>query len=64
MAAEVAGQLSQCRRIVMVSQGDSDIGASKLTGEVLDIVGKVHGAVAAMTGHPANITVSGDTRSK
>ncbi|RWS29963.1 Flotillin-1-like protein [Leptotrombidium deliense] len=50
VAAEVAAPLAQCNKIVMVSQGNSEIGAGKLTGEVLDIISKVHLTVTAMTG--------------
>jgi hypothetical protein len=34
----------------MVSNGSSEVGAGKLTGEVLDIITKVHLTVAQMTG--------------
>ena len=38
----------------MVSSGKSEIGASKLTGEVLDIIAKVPQVVSQLTG--VNIT--------
>ena len=50
MAAEVAAPLSQAKKITMVSSGTGDVGASKLTGEVLDIVTKVPEMVKAVTG--------------
>lgn len=34
----------------MVSSGASDVGAAKLTGEVMDIIGKVPGMVKSLTG--------------
>lgn len=56
LAAEIAAPLTQCNRVVMVSDGKSDIGASKLTGEVLDIITKVPHVVTKLTG--VNITNS------
>lgn len=50
VAAEVAAPLSQAKKITMVSSGQGDVGAAKLTGEVLDIVTKVPGLVKTMTG--------------
>ena len=50
MAAEVAAPLSQAKKITMVSSGNGDIGAAKLTGEVLSIVSKVPEVVKSMTG--------------
>merc|ERR1711910_184202 len=35
VAAEVSGPISQTKKITMVSTGDGPIGASKITGEVL-----------------------------
>jgi flotillin len=46
----VAAPLAQCNKVVMVSHGSGDVGAGKLTGEVLDIIAKVHMTVAQMTG--------------
>merc|ERR1719511_610685 len=37
VAAEVSAPLSQTKKITMVSTGDGPVGASKLTGEVLEI---------------------------
>ncbi|KAH1004237.1 flotillin-1 isoform X2 [Dendroctonus ponderosae] len=50
VAAEVAAPLSQAKKITMISTGNGEVGASKLTGEVLDIVNKVPELVKAMTG--------------
>ncbi|KAF5284378.1 hypothetical protein FQR65_LT13565 [Abscondita terminalis] len=50
VAAEVAAPLSQAKKITMVSSGQSDIGAAKLTSEVLSIVTKVPDLVKNMTG--------------
>ncbi|GFT44931.1 hypothetical protein NPIL_415692 [Nephila pilipes] len=54
IAAEVAAPLTQCNKVVMVSDGKSDIGAARLTGEVLDIIAKVPHVVTKLTG--VNIT--------
>ena len=62
IAAEVAGSVAQVKKIVMVAQGDSDIGCKKLTDEVLEIVAKIHEAVSHMTGQASSIApVSGDS---
>jgi flotillin len=50
VAAEVAAPLSQAKKITMVSSGQGDIGAAKLTGEVLSIVSKVPEVVKSLTG--------------
>ncbi|KRF79158.1 flotillin-1 isoform X2 [Drosophila novamexicana] len=50
VAAEVAAPLSQARKITMVSSGQGDIGAAKLTGEILQIVNKVPELVKNITG--------------
>merc|ERR1712106_820044 len=41
VAAEVAAPLSQTRKMTMISSGNSEIGAAKVTGEVMDIIIKV-----------------------
>lgn len=46
----MAAPLSQTKRIVMVSSGTGEIGASKLATEVLDIVGRVPQVVKKLTG--------------
>ena len=50
IAAEVAAPLSQTKKITMVSNGDGEIGAGRLTGEVLDIMTRVPDMVNKMTG--------------
>ena len=46
----MAAPLSQTKKITMVATGDSEIGAGRLTGEVLDIMGRVPDMVNKMTG--------------
>jgi flotillin len=50
IAAEVAAPLSQAKKVTMVASGNGQIGASKLTGEVFDIVVRVPEIVRQMTG--------------
>lgn len=50
IAAEVAAPLSQAKKITMVSTGGGEIGAAKLTDEVLAIVNKVPELVKSITG--------------
>lgn len=50
VAAEVAAPLSQAKKITMVSTGTGEVGAAKLTGEVLQIVNKVPELVKSITG--------------
>merc|ERR1711992_414837 len=50
VAAEVAAPLSQAKKITMVSDGSGEIGAAKLTGEVLTIMTSVPGMVKNPTG--------------
>lgn len=50
IAAEVAAPLSQTKKITMVSSGNGEIGAAKLTGEILAIVEKVPHLVKQITG--------------
>merc|ERR1712039_471490 len=50
VAAEVSAPLSQTEKITMVSDGDGPIGASKVTGEVLDIMNSLPAMVQNMTG--------------
>jgi len=50
VAAEVSTPLSKCKRIQMVSDGDGPIGASRITGEVLDIMNSLPEMVKGMTG--------------
>lgn len=50
IAAEVAAPLSQAKKISMVSDGSGEIGAAKLTGEVLTIMLSVPEMVRKLTG--------------
>lgn len=50
VAAEIAAPLAQVNKITMVSNGKGDVGASKLTGEVMDIINRVPELVENMTG--------------
>jgi len=50
VAAEVSAPLSQVDKITMVSDGEGPIGASKVTGEVLDIMNSLPSMVKNMTG--------------
>ncbi|XP_037906468.1 flotillin-1 isoform X4 [Hermetia illucens] len=50
IAAEVAAPLSQAKKITMVSSGQGDVGAAKLTEDVLQIVNKVPELVKSITG--------------
>ena len=50
VAAEVSGPLSECNKITMVSDGSGPIGASKVTGEVLEIMSSLPTMVKGMTG--------------
>lgn len=50
IAAEVAAPLSQTKKVTMVSTGKGEVGAAKLTGEVLDVVEKMPLLVQNMTG--------------
>lgn len=46
----MAAPLSQAKKITMVSSGSGEVGAAKLTGEVLSIVNKVPELVKSITG--------------
>lgn len=50
IAAEIAAPLSQAKRITMVTDGNSEIGAAKLVNEVLTIMANVPNSVKNMTG--------------
>lgn len=50
VAAEVAAPLSQTKRVTMVSSGSGELGAAKLTGEILTIVARVPEMVKSLTG--------------
>ncbi|KAK7094894.1 flotillin-1-like isoform X1 [Littorina saxatilis] len=50
VAAEIAQPLSNAKKITMVSSGKGDIGASKLTNEVMSIMEKLPSVVENLTG--------------
>jgi flotillin len=50
VAAEVAAPLTKTKKVTMVSSGGGEIGAAKLTGEVLDVVNRLPSLVESMTG--------------
>ena len=50
VAAEVAAPLSQTKKIVMIAGDKGELGASKITSEVLDIISKLPKAVEDLTG--------------
>jgi len=50
VAAEISGPISQANKITMVATGDAPVGAGKMTGEVLDIMGSLPETVKKMTG--------------
>jgi flotillin len=54
IAAEIAAPLAQTKKVTMVSSGNGDVGAAKMTGEVLDIMAKLPILVKQMTGVDMN----------
>lgn len=50
IAAEVAAPLTQIKKITMVSTGSAEVGAAKLTSEILAIIDKVPELAKSMTG--------------
>ena len=50
IAAEVAAPLAQAKKVTMVSSGGGDVGAAKLTGEIMEIVERLPKVVEGMTG--------------
>lgn len=50
MAEEISKPLSAAQKITMVSSGGSEVGAAKLTGEVLDIMVRLPQTVEKLTG--------------
>ena len=54
VAAEIAAPLSQTKKITMVSMGKGDVGAAKVTGEVLQVLENIPKVVEGLTG--VNIT--------
>lgn len=50
MAEEISKPLSAAQKVTMVSSGGSEVGAAKLTGEVLDIMVRLPQTVEKLTG--------------
>ena len=50
VAAEIAAPLSKTKKVTMVADGSGDIGAAKLTNEVMDIMNTIPASVHKMTG--------------
>ena len=65
IAAEIAAPLTNAKKVTMVSSGKGDVGALKLTNEVMGIMEKLPNVVENLTG--INITKvrrGGDIRVK
>ena len=60
MTAEIAAPLCNVKRVQMISTGDGEIGVSKLTREVLDIVSRLPIMVEQLTG----VNISDSCREK
>ncbi|XP_042627988.1 flotillin-1-like isoform X2 [Cyprinus carpio] len=60
MAEEISKPLCAAQKVTMVSSGGSEVGAAKLTGEVLEIMTRLPSAVEKLTG--VNISQVGSTR--
>uniref|UniRef100_A0A8C8S5S8 Flotillin n=1 Tax=Pelusios castaneus TaxID=367368 RepID=A0A8C8S5S8_9SAUR len=50
VAEEISKPLTSVKKITMVSSGNGDVGAAKLTGEVLEIMSKLPDTVEKLTG--------------
>jgi len=50
VAAEIAAPLSHCKKVTMVSIGKSEVGAAKLTNEILAIMERLPTVVEGLTG--------------
>ena len=50
MAEEISRPLAEAQKITMVSSGGAEIGAAKLTGEVLDIMTRLPETIEKLTG--------------
>jgi len=50
VAAEIAAPLTRAKKVTMVSSGDGDVGAAKLTGEVIDVINKLPAMIDNLTG--------------
>lgn len=74
MTAEIAGPITECKKITSVSQ-DGSVGFSRITNEILEVVEQICDSVGNITGQsltssnsngdapgPSNASTSGDTR--
>ncbi|CAL8365792.1 unnamed protein product [Arctogadus glacialis] len=60
MAEEIARPLAAAHKVTMISSGGGEVGASKLTGEVLDIMTRLPETVEKLTGvRISQVTCSG-----
>ena len=59
MAEEISKPLCGANKVTMVSSGDGEVGAAKLSGEVLEIMTRLPAAVEKLTG----VSISQVTRS-
>lgn len=50
MAEEISKPLCGANKVTMVSSGDGEVGAAKLSGEVLDIMTRLPEVVEKLTG--------------
>lgn len=50
VAEEISGPLTSANKITLVSSGSGTMGASKVTGEVLDILSRLPESVERLTG--------------
>lgn len=50
MAEEISKPLCEANKVTMVSCGDGEVGAAKLSGEVLDIMTRLPETVEKLTG--------------
>ena len=58
IAAEIADPLSKVNKIVMVSNS-GEVGAAKMTGEVMDIITKIQGTVSSIANSSAGSSTVG-----
>ncbi|XP_075042732.1 flotillin-1 isoform X1 [Mixophyes fleayi] len=57
VAEEISKPLTQVKKIKMVSSGGGEVGASKMTGEVLDILARLPETLERLTGVNINQTI-------
>ncbi|KAL5011622.1 hypothetical protein ScPMuIL_010173 [Solemya velum] len=62
IAAEVSAPLSHTKKVTMVASGKGEIGAARLTGEVINIVEKIPNIVESLTGINMSKSIKQATR--